>query len=208
MSRRSRCSKLARPGNVAPGHRSKSETPLAGGPGAVPFDADTNTFVEKLTDSKPAVQGSHVRCCFKLSSPDPTEAAGGPVRILGTAPLRWRPKVTEPDEAIESRSPRARGLRAPGRQPGGAGPAPHVWERIGGSSKVRVPDDLGSEPLEVAKTALGGGDIDRACPSIRTSSTGFPTRWRRCGSRPGPERRRTMCSPATRSRASATTSPT
>ena len=32
----------------------------------------------------------------------------------------------------------------------------------GGSSKVRVPDDLGREPLEVAKTALGGGDKETA----------------------------------------------
>src|SRR5688572_8045901 len=32
----------------------------------------------------------------------------------------------------------------------------------GHSSKVRVPDDMGREPLEVAKTALSGGDVDRA----------------------------------------------
>src|SRR5262245_11184677 len=43
---------------------------------------------------------------------------------------------------------------APGQRMYGGG--------IGGSSKVRLPDDLGREPLEVAKTALGGGDIDRA----------------------------------------------
>ena len=32
----------------------------------------------------------------------------------------------------------------------------------GHTSKVRVPDDPAREPLEVAKTALSGGDVDRA----------------------------------------------
>jgi outer membrane protein assembly factor BamB/tetratricopeptide (TPR) repeat protein len=47
----------------------------------------------------------------------------------------------------------------------GAGAAPAQrggWGIVGHSSKVRVPDDLGREPIEVARTALSGGDVDRA----------------------------------------------
>ena len=146
------------------GSRSGDRLP---GPGRVRADASTarplvwaeaRPSAGRLRPSSRSSLRLDTDCAPKI----PAEALGVPVRILGNrssamAAEGARNPMKRSNHAVLALA--VFGLLAGSREAPGQR---SVYDRVGGSSKVRVPDDLGREPLEVAKTALGGGDIDRA----------------------------------------------